>query len=56
MHPAVGQVLARELMQQRISDGAERPRRPRRARVRRRAWRVAVGGRLVAAGSRLMRA
>jgi hypothetical protein len=55
MHPVFAMELARQYAQDRILDGGG-PRRHRRDRRQHRAWRVVIGERLVATGTRLMRA
>jgi len=53
MHAAIAMELARQYAQERVLDGGGKRRPPRPSR---RPWRVVLGARLVATGTRLMRA
>ena len=53
MHAEIAMELARQYAQDRVLDGGGRRRAPRSPRRR---WRVVIGARLVATGTRLMRA
>ena len=52
LRPLIADELARARIESLLAEAAERPRRPRPRR--RRAWRLALGARLVSVGHRLI--